>query len=67
MSRDDGWTCPCGHEIDPDSGDCIVWTPDSWPHFVPQNTGNGRVCRCHGYSVKDIERTFENKLRVTDG
>jgi hypothetical protein len=49
---EDPWTCPCGHEIDQETRDCIVWDRHRQRHLVPRDGG---VCRCHGYAVGLIE------------
>lgn len=43
------WTCPCGHEIDPATRFCVVWTGPRESHLVPHNE---HVCRCHGRDLR---------------
>lgn len=49
----DDWTCPCGHELDPDDPElCLVWDRNEM-HRVRTNSG---LCECHGRTVREIER-----------
>jgi hypothetical protein len=50
---EDEWTCPCGHELDPDDREvCLVWDDRERPHRVRRSSP---VCECHGITVTELE------------
>lgn len=53
MIDDDGWTCMCGHEIGPDTGDCIVWEYNK--NVDHRFADNSRYCKCCGRDIYDVE------------
>jgi hypothetical protein len=49
---EDRGTCCCGHEVDVDARQCIVWDRHGQDHRVPDNRG---ACLCHDTPLRTLE------------